>query len=150
VSAAVDGGYVVCRASELRPGERRIVEVDGRSIGVFNVKGRYYALYNRCPHKGAPLCQGMVTDGVEGPGRGRYELVKEGEIVRCPWHGWEFDITTGRSWFNPHKVRVRRYDVEVARLPDHVDTFPVEVEREMVVVYLRRRDGRTATGGLGS
>lgn len=137
----------MCRASELPPGERRIVDVGGISIGVFNVKGTYYALFNRCPHKGAQLCLGIVTDGVEGPARGRYELVKEGEIVRCPWHGWEFDITSGRSWFNPHRVRVRRYDVEVERLPDHVDTFPVEVEQEMVVVYLGRRAGERVTSG---
>jgi 3-phenylpropionate/trans-cinnamate dioxygenase ferredoxin subunit len=145
---AGDGRHVVCRTSELPPGERRIVEIGGRSIGVFNVKGTYYALYNRCPHKGAPLCRGIVTDGVRGPGRGRYERVREGEIVRCPWHGWEFDITSGRSWFNPHRVRVRKYDVEVERLPDHVDTFPIEVEQEMVVLYLTRRGAAEATGGM--
>lgn len=138
--------HVVCKAAELPPGERRIVEVGGLSVGVFNVKGSYYALYNRCPHKAAPLCRGVITDGVEGPARGRYELVKEGEIVRCPWHGWEFDITSGRSWFNPHKVRVRRYQVEVERLPEHVDTFPVEVEEEMVVLYLGRRSRQSQTG----
>src|SRR5438034_6562404 len=113
--------YVVCRVDELRPGQRKIVEFDGLSIGVFNVKGGYYALYNRCPHKAAPLCLGLVTDGVNGPSRGEYEIVREGEIVRCPWHGWEFDILTGRSWFNPHKLRVRTYDVtverDIARLP---------------------------------
>lgn len=141
--------YVVCRADELGPGQRRIVNLGGRSIGVFNVGGRYYALYNRCPHKGAPLCEGIVTDGVEGPGRGRYELVKEGEIVRCPWHGWEFDITTGRSWFNPHRVRVRSYDVGVEKLPDRVDTYPVEVEAEMVVLYLGRRHRQPAAGSVG-
>jgi nitrite reductase/ring-hydroxylating ferredoxin subunit len=130
---------VVCRTRDLGPGQRRIVTVKGLSIGVFNVKGRYYALYNRCPHKGAPLCEGIVTSGVQGTVPGEYRLVKEDEIIRCPWHGWEFDITTGRSWFNPHRVRVRRYDVEVERLPDHVDTYPVEVEAEMVVLYLRRR-----------
>lgn len=131
-------GYVVCPAGDLRPGERRIVEVNGRSIGVFNVKGSYYALYNRCPHKGAPLCQGLICDGVNGDGRGTYEIVKEGEVLRCPWHGWEFDILTGRSWFNPHRVRVRSYDVAVERLPDEVETFPVRVERDMVVLYLDR------------
>ena len=75
--------------------------------------------------------------------RGEYEVVREGEIVRCPWHGWEFDILSGRSWFNPHKLRVRTYDVvverEIAKLPDHVDTFPVRVEDDVVVLYLGQR-----------
>lgn len=141
-------GYVVCRVEELPPGERKIVEVRGISIGVFNVKGRYYALYNRCPHKGAPLCLGRISDGVVSSGRGQYELVREGEILRCPWHGWEFDITTGRSWFNPHTLRVRSYDVAVERTPpmaDHVATFPVRVEEELVVLHLdRRRAGALA------
>lgn len=134
-------GYVVCRVEELTPGARRIVEVRGISIGVFNVKGHYYALFNRCPHKGAPLCLGRVGDGVVSAERGQYELVHEGEILRCPWHGWEFDITTGRSWFNPHRLRVRSYDVAVERAPwmvDHVATFPVSVEEDLVVLYLHR------------
>ena len=56
-------------ASELPPGERRIVEVEGRSIGVFNVGGTYYALRNACPHQGAPLCRGSVqgTARTAGP-----------------------------------------------------------------------------------
>jgi nitrite reductase/ring-hydroxylating ferredoxin subunit len=131
--------HVVCRAEELPPGHRRIVQVNGLSIGVFNVKGTYYALLNRCPHRSAPLCQGRITYGVVGNHRGEYETVREGEILRCPWHGWEFDITTGRSWFNPHRVRVKSYGVVVERgaeLPDHVATFPVRVEDELVVLLL--------------
>jgi hypothetical protein len=50
---------VVARAEEIPPGERKIVEVGGRSIGVFNIAGRYYALRNRCPHQGGPLCTGL-------------------------------------------------------------------------------------------
>lgn len=137
-----DSRYVVCPAAELPPGERRIVDVEGLSIGVFNVDGSYYALYNRCPHRGAPLCRGVLTDGVDGHARGEYTLSKHGQILRCPWHGWEFDVTSGRSWFNPHRVRVRSYDVEVERLPDHVDAFPVTVEEEHVVLYLRRKARR--------
>ena len=54
------GRHIIGRVSELPPGERRIVEVDGHLIGVFNVQGRYYALRNRCPHQGAPLCLGAI------------------------------------------------------------------------------------------
>jgi nitrite reductase/ring-hydroxylating ferredoxin subunit len=136
--------HVVCRASELQPGERRIVDVDGLSIGVFNVKGRYYALYNRCPHRGAPVCQGKLIDLVGADGAYAFRLEREGEILRCPWHAWEFDVTDGRSVFNPHRVRVRSYEVSVEE-PDEADpslpTFPVTVEDRMVVLHLPGGNG---------
>ena len=131
--------YVVCAANELPPGTRRIVTVGSRSIGVFNVGGRYYALRNVCPHQGAPLCEGPLT-GTALPGPpGTFRYGREGEILRCPWHGWEFDVTSGRSIFNPHAVRVRSYPVAVEAtvpLPDEVsvETYPVSVERKMVVL----------------
>ena len=140
---------VVCAAEELPPGTRRLVQVGARSIGVFNVGGRYYALRNVCPHQGAPLCRGPLT-GTTLPGPpGSYRYAREGEILRCPWHGWEFDVTNGRSIFNPHAVRVRKYPVAVEaadRLPldpkcppvddaeVQVETYRVDVERKMVVL----------------
>ena len=140
---------LVCAVHELPPGTRRIVTVGARSIGVFNVGGRYYALRNVCPHQGAPLCRGPLT-GTTLPGPpGSYRYAREGEILRCPWHGWEFDVTNGRSIFNPHAVRVRNYPVAVEatdRLPidvacspaddddAHVETYRVDVERKMVVL----------------
>jgi 3-phenylpropionate/trans-cinnamate dioxygenase ferredoxin subunit len=126
---------VVCRTSELPPGERRIVEVNGLSIGVFNVNGRYYALHNRCPHKAAPLCLGVQKGLITAPEPYKYEVAREGEIICCPWHGWEFDLTTGRSVFNPHRVRVKNYRVTVEADPT-VETFLVTVEAENVVVHV--------------
>jgi 3-phenylpropionate/trans-cinnamate dioxygenase ferredoxin subunit len=138
----VETRYVVCAAIELPPGERKIVEVNGRSIGVFNVHGTFYALRNSCPHKAAPLCKGIVKGLVTGPEPYRYVIEREGEIVRCPWHGWEFDITNGRSIFNPHRVRVKQYEVTVESGGDgedpSIETFPVSIEREMVVLHLDR------------
>jgi 3-phenylpropionate/trans-cinnamate dioxygenase ferredoxin subunit len=62
---------------------------------------------------------------------------REGEILRCPWHGWEFDILTGRSIFNPHRTRVKAYDVTVEQKIDDesVETFPVSVEDGWVVLH---------------
>jgi 3-phenylpropionate/trans-cinnamate dioxygenase ferredoxin subunit len=94
------------------PGSRRIVDLDGRSIGVFNVGGRLYALRNRCPHQGAPLCLGPVAPLVTAPAPGRY-VAEATEVVRCPWHGWEFRLEDGRSWVDPDVTRVRAYPVEV-------------------------------------
>jgi len=133
------GKHVVGRAGELPPGARRIVEAEGRSIGVFNVHGIYYALRNTCPHQAAPLCLGSIK-GMTMPSKpGEYIWARDGEIVRCPWHGWEFDITTGRSIFNPHKMRVKTYEVTVEapgdELPDEVETFPVTVEEGLIILH---------------
>lgn len=128
--------YVVCPLNELPPGQRKIVSVGPRSIGVFNVKGELYALRNRCPHKGAPLCQGIVRPLVTSAQPYQFDVEREGEILRCPWHGWEFDITTGRSLFNPHQVRVRSYDVSVEAGVETLETFPVTVEQELVILHV--------------
>jgi 3-phenylpropionate/trans-cinnamate dioxygenase ferredoxin subunit len=130
------GRHVVGRISELPPGERKIVEVEGRSIGVFNVHGQLYALRNRCPHQAAPLCLGAIK-GMTLPGKpGEYIWAREGEILRCPWHGWEFDITTGRSIFNPHRTRVKTYEVTVEPEDESVETYAVSVEDGLIVLHV--------------
>jgi 3-phenylpropionate/trans-cinnamate dioxygenase ferredoxin subunit len=105
--------YVVGTIDEIPPGERKIVEVGGRTVGVFNLGGEYFAIRNRCPHQGGSLCSGRQIGLVTAPRPGEYCTSRPGEIIRCPWHGWEFDIRTGQSWFDPRAVRVRRYDVSV-------------------------------------
>jgi len=70
---------------------------------------------------------------------GEYIWGREGEILRCPWHGWEFDLITGRSIFNPHKMRVRTYEVTIERqeddLPEEVETYPVTVEEGLGIFH---------------
>lgn len=105
--------HVIGTVDEIPPGERKIVEVAGRTIGVFNVGGEFYALRNTCPHQGGPLCQGRVSGFLMARVPGEYSYTRRGEIVRCPWHGWEFDIKTGQSWFDPVQTRVRAYPVTV-------------------------------------
>lgn len=114
------------------------MDADGRSIGVFNIRGRLYALRNRCPHQGAPLCLGKVK-GTNLPGK-PYEYVygREDEIIQCPWHGWEFEIATGRTFFNPHRWRVKTYDVTVGRPQEEdvtLETFDVTVEEGYVILH---------------
>ena len=104
--------YEVCSVDELPPGERKIVEVSGLSIGVFNLNGEYYALNNACPHQLADLCKGRLTGVVTSSSVGEFDWERDGQIIQCPWHHWEFDITTGESVFNPH-LRARTYDTEV-------------------------------------
>ncbi|MBI3957177.1 MAG: Rieske (2Fe-2S) protein [Chloroflexi bacterium] len=131
--------YTICRVSELPPGERKIVEAGKRTIGVFNIRGDFFAIRNQCPHQNAPLCRGIVTGTTLPSQPGEYIWTKDGEIIRCPWHGWEFDITTGRSVFNPHKMRVKSYEVTVeppaAEEVESVESFTVTVEDGWVILH---------------
>src|SRR3712207_4116563 len=103
--------FVACKA-DLAPGERRIVQVDGKSIGIFNVNGTYYALHNRCPHMAGPLCEGPVTGTARQTDRMEFVYERAGEILRCGWHGWEFDIASGRALVGD-RIRARTYPVTV-------------------------------------
>lgn len=130
--------HVVGTVQEIPPGQRKIVEIEGKSIGVFNVGGRFYALKNVCPHKGAPICAGRVS-GTTLPSRtGEFLYGHEGEIVRCPWHGWEFNITNGKSIFDPNRCYVATYEVEVEEAADDptLETYPVEIQSGNVIVHL--------------
>jgi nitrite reductase/ring-hydroxylating ferredoxin subunit len=106
------GLTVVCALGELPPGATRIVQVAGREIGLFNVDGRVYAVRNSCPHRAAPLCLGRLS-GTTLPSK-PYEYVygRQGLVLRCPWHGWEFDLETGAPLVD-HGLRARTYPVEI-------------------------------------
>jgi nitrite reductase (NADH) small subunit len=116
--------HVVGRVDELPEGSTRLVEVKGRSIGVFNDQGRFSALRNVCPHHGAPLCLGGASGTMLPSEPHQYEWSDdEGErVVRCPWHGYEFRLVDGRSLTSPDRMAVR--------------TYRVEVEDEHVVLYV--------------
>jgi nitrite reductase/ring-hydroxylating ferredoxin subunit len=128
---------VVARADEIPPGGRKIVDIGGRSIGVFNIAGQYYALRNRCPHQGGPLCTGFQFGALRSRLPGEYDYSAPGEIIRCPWHGWEFEIKTGRSWFDPERRRVRSYPASVTEAPPpDAETYPTRRRGSYVVVEL--------------
>jgi len=111
----------VCHVNRLPPGERLITEIEGRSVGLFNINGQFYAVHNRCPHVGGALCAGPLT-GTTLPTnqRGDYVYAHEGRILRCAWHGWEFEVETGQC-ISDKKYRAK--------------TFPVTVEDGEVVVH---------------
>lgn len=127
--------HEICTLQALQPGQRKIVEIGRRSIGIFNVSGSLYAIKNRCPHQGAELCRGTVG-GTMLPSQnpGEYNYAFEGQILRCPWHFWEFDITTGEMVFVPEPQRVKTYDVVVEK--PALDRYEVEVEDDVIVLYL--------------
>jgi nitrite reductase/ring-hydroxylating ferredoxin subunit len=100
----------ICRADQVEEGKPFIGKVRSLSVGVFRVGGEFHALLNVCPHRGAPLCEGPqcgTTAPVEGA---EFIYHRENEIVRCAWHGWEFDIRTGRALVDP-KIRARTFPV---------------------------------------
>ena len=143
---------VVAPLSQFPDGERRIVEVGGRSIGVFRVGARFYGIRNRCPHQGGPLCLGhMLGDAVaDAPGDAR--IAADPLRIACPWHGWEYDLDSGQSFMCPAAPGVRSYGVgrergsslletAMARPSERIcgpyvaETFEVKVEDEYVVLH---------------
>lgn len=86
----------VMRAVDLDPGKGAVVVVKGTRIALFNVDGVFYAIKNTCPHMGGELGEGLL----------------QGEVVTCPWHGWRFNVRTGK---NPEAdvVGVRAFEVRV-------------------------------------
>jgi NAD(P)H-dependent nitrite reductase small subunit len=93
----------VAEMGSIPRGEGLVVETGGKKIAVFNCEGTFYATQNNCAHRGGPLADGLL----------------EGTVVICPWHGWEFDVTSGECHTNP-KTRIA--------------TFPVKVEGNDVLV----------------
>jgi 3-phenylpropionate/trans-cinnamate dioxygenase ferredoxin subunit len=132
--------HVVAAVRDIPPGSRRLVTVRGRPIAIFNVGGEFFGLFNRCPHQGGSLCEGELGGLVESDEPGQYRYTRQGEILRCPWHGWEFDIRTGQSWCDPARIQTRAYPVEVAagqtlvQGPYVAETIPVTVEEDYVVI----------------
>jgi nitrite reductase/ring-hydroxylating ferredoxin subunit len=132
--------HVVATVDDIPPGQRMLVKVGGREIGIFNVGGEYFAVSNRCPHEGASLCKGRVVGLVESSEPGSYQFSRRGELLRCPWHGWEFDLRTGKSWCEPDRTKVRSYDLKVesgGALVEgelQAETFPVVIEKQYVVI----------------
>ena len=103
--------YVVASAGDIAPGGRKLVEVRGRKLVVFNLDGEFFALSDRCPHQGGPLSKGNLTGFVSSPAPGEYCYSRKGEVIRCPWHAWEYDIRTGKSWCDPRRVQVRNFKI---------------------------------------
>ena len=111
---------------------------------MFHVNGEFFALLNRCPHEGAPLEKAACIARLTSPEPGIYQRSRVGEFLRCAWHGWEFDMRTGQSWFDEKRFKIRSFPVAVERGeelaedmkkgPYVAETFPVHVEDSYVIV----------------
>lgn len=96
----------VAKATDVPVGEIRQVEAGGKAIALANVGGAFHAIDNTCLHRGGPLGEGIL----------------EGTVVTCPWHGWQFDVITGKNTVNPAAA---------------VGCFAVEVKGDEVFVDLQ-------------
>jgi nitrite reductase/ring-hydroxylating ferredoxin subunit len=86
----------VAKISDIPEGESRIVQAGTQEIALFNVRGAIHAIGNTCLHQGGPLGEGWL----------------DGPVVTCPWHGWTYDVTTGRCTLAPG-VSVPKYAVKI-------------------------------------
>ena len=82
--------------SEIPPGTGKCVDVNGKEIALFNLDGKFHAIDNTCLHRGGPLGEGEL----------------DGTTVTCPWHGWQYNVTTGRNIMDESEG-VDRYEVKV-------------------------------------
>jgi nitrite reductase/ring-hydroxylating ferredoxin subunit len=118
--------YAVCKVEQLpRAGSRVLAEVRGIPVGIFRLSDGLYALENRCPHQGGPVCDGelfrrLVAEVDEGSGRVReFYASDEYDVIACPLHGWEMDIRTGQVLADSHRRAI---------------SFPVHVEDDTVFI----------------
>jgi nitrite reductase/ring-hydroxylating ferredoxin subunit len=104
----------VAEADDFETGDIHLVDVDGVSVGVFNLDGEYHALLNNCPHQNGSLCEGEVSREVTGEYTGVGEWVEEEysdtSVINCPRHGWGFDIETGEH-IGDRRISVPTYEV---------------------------------------
>jgi nitrite reductase (NADH) small subunit len=101
-----------CRLDEIPDGAMKAVRVDGRELVLVRKGERVFALRDICPHQGTRLSTGTVSSAIRSNGVGEYSLEQRGQIVRCPWHNWEFNAEDGRCLHDP-QVRVATYPVRV-------------------------------------
>src|SRR5437868_12545658 len=103
------------QASELQEGDRKVIPVGATEVGVYRVNGKLYAYENLCAHQGGPACEGLLMPKVENvlTEAKCYERMRfnydEWHIV-CPWHAWEYHVTTGQCVADA-KYRLRKYEV---------------------------------------
>ena len=105
---------VVAALADFPKGTHRVVEVNGRQIGIFHTGDGFYALPNLCPHQIGPLCKGRVSGTLVATAATEWkrQWAYDGEIITCPWHGLEYHVPTGQCLAYP-EVKLRTYEVWV-------------------------------------
>jgi nitrite reductase/ring-hydroxylating ferredoxin subunit len=133
--------HVIAHLDEIKPGRRKIVDVEGRAIGLFNINGEYFAVRDRCPHQGGSLCSGQLWGPVHAPAGSTHPFRETAALLRCPLHAWEFDLRTGQSWFDEDRQGKRRFPASLAPAeadlqqgPYVAQTYPVSIEGDDILI----------------
>ena len=112
-----------CKVADVAIGQPRIVTLGRMSVGIFQLGDGYAALLNICPHRAGQLCEGPICGTTRQTDKAEFTYERAGELIRCAWHGWEFEIRSGKCLVDD-KLKAR--------------TFPVHVDGEDIYVELGR------------
>ncbi|KAA3447377.1 2Fe-2S ferredoxin [Mesorhizobium sp. SARCC-RB16n] len=112
-----------CKAAEVAVGKPRIVTIGRIRVGIFQLADGYAALLNICPHRAGQLCEGPISGTTRQTDNTEFVYERAGELIRCAWHGWEFDIRSGKCLVD-EKLRAR--------------TFPIHVDGDDIYLEMRR------------
>jgi nitrite reductase/ring-hydroxylating ferredoxin subunit len=136
----VTGTFVdVGAATDFPEGQPRVISVDGRQVGVVLWRSEVFALRNVCPHEYGPVCSGIALPLIVGDGTGEMAVDEDRLVIVCPWHGWEFDVRTGRAaWAAEASYKLKTYPAKLEAGRIMVDTGGGERRSP------RGRPGRTA------
>lgn len=120
------GDHIVAKVGDIDEGERIIVQLEGREIAIFNRGGEYKAYVNWCAHQGGPACEGHIDGTIDmtfdkDTLETDFNWVSEGDVIACPWHGWEFDLNTGEC---------------LSRRGVGLPTYPVKVDNSDIIVSI--------------
>ena len=94
----------------------RVVDAGGEEVGVIRWRGEVFAVRNLCPHQLGPVARGPVRSRLAAEAVGAMCVEQETPILACPWHGWEFDVRTGRPLAGSARVRTYSVEVEAGRV----------------------------------
>jgi len=98
-------------AEDVRREGCRVVDVGGRPVAVISAGTGFFAVSDRCPHMGASMSAGSLGGTLLPSQPHEYVYGMHERVIRCPWHGWEFDLETGRSLLEPRRYGLRTYRV---------------------------------------
>jgi nitrite reductase (NADH) small subunit len=99
--------------SDFAERELTIAQVGGRAVGIVRWDGAVYAISNVCTHQRGPLCHGTLSARLTAATPGTMDVDDDTPVIACPWHGWEFDVRSGRALWD-ERYAVRTYAVSVA------------------------------------
>jgi nitrite reductase (NADH) small subunit len=104
----------VGQVDEFPVGKCRIMKIGDVEIGVVRLaNGEMHAVRNRCPHKGAPICKGIVGGTWPPTPVGSLDFERDGEVLVCPWHGYEYDLKTGMELYHERPTKLTKYQTSI-------------------------------------